>query len=216
MLATTFWAAKKGRDALKLVWDDASGFKGSSADMMADYKKQAATPGKPARNDGDAAKAIAGAAKKLEASFEFPYLAHAAMEPMNCVVKLTSSSCDIWNGEQFQTGDQMTVAKYTGLKPEQVRLNMLFAGGSFGRRASTTSDYVIEAVSIAVALTQSGKPGIPVKMVWTREDGHEGRLLPPHVPAHAAGGTRRRRQHHRVAASHRWPVDHDGKLRSNR
>ncbi len=170
VLATTFWAAKKGRDALKLVWDDASGFKGTSADMMADYRKLAATPGKPARNDGDAAKAIAGAAKKLEASFEFPYLAHAAMEPMNCVVKLTPSSCDIWNGEQFQTGDLMTVAKYTGLKPEQVRLNMLFAGGSFGRRASTTSDYVLEAVSIAVALTQAGKPGIPVKMVWTRED----------------------------------------------
>ncbi len=179
VLATTFWAAKKGRDALKLVWDDTSGFKGTSADMMADYKKLAATPGKPARNDGDAAKAIAGAAKRLDATFEFPYLAHAAMEPMNCVVKLTTSSCDIWNGEQFQTGDQMAVAKYTGLKPDQVRLNMLFAGGSFGRRASATSDYVLEAVSIAVALTQAGKPGIPVKMVWTREDDMKGGYYRP-------------------------------------
>ena len=89
IIATTFWAAKKGRDALKVEWDDASGFKGSSDDMLADYRKLAATPGKAARNDGDAAKAIDGAAKKLEATFEFPYLAHAAMEPLNCVVKLT-------------------------------------------------------------------------------------------------------------------------------
>jgi isoquinoline 1-oxidoreductase beta subunit len=178
VIATTFWAAKKGRDALKLEWDD-RGFKQSSADMMADYRKLAATPAKPARNDGDAAKAIDGATKKLEASFEFPYLTHAAMEPLNCVVKLTQDSCEIWNGEQFQTGDQMAIAKYTGLKPEQVTLNMLFAGGSFGRRASATSDYVLEALSIAVSLVRSGKPGIPVKMVWTREDDMKGGYYRP-------------------------------------
>jgi isoquinoline 1-oxidoreductase beta subunit len=178
VIATTFWAAKKGRDALKLEWDD-GGFKQSSADMMADYRKLAATPAKPARNEGDAAKAIDGAVKKLEASFEFPYLAHAAMEPLNCVVKLTQDSCEIWNGEQFQTGDQMAIAKYTGLKPEQVTLNMLFAGGSFGRRASATSDYVLEALSIAVSLVRSGKPGIPVKMVWTREDDMKGGYYRP-------------------------------------
>ena len=187
VVATTFWAAKKGRDALKLEWDD-TGYKGSSADIIADYRKLVATPGKSARNDGDAAKAIAGAAKKLEATFEFPFLAHAAMEPLNCVVKLTPDGCDIWNGEQFQTVDQMTIAKYTGLKPEQVRLNQVFAGGSFGRRASTTSDYLIEAVSIAVALNKAGKPGIPVKMVWTREDDmRAGYYRPIYVHAITAG-----------------------------
>jgi len=187
VVATTFWAAKKGRDALKLEWDD-TGYKGSSADIIADYRKLVATPGKSARNDGDAGKAIAGAAKKLEATFEFPFLAHAAMEPLNCVVKLTPEGCDIWNGEQFQTVDQMTIAKYTGLKPEQVRLNQVFAGGSFGRRASTTSDYLIEAVSIAVALNKAGKPGIPVKMVWTREDDmRAGYYRPIYVHAITAG-----------------------------
>ena len=188
IIATTFWAAKKGRDALKLEWDDASGYKGSSDAMLADYRKLAATPGKAARNDGDAAKAIDGAAKKFEAMFEFPYLAHAAMEPLNCVVKLTPDACEVWNGEQFQTGDQMAIAKYTGLKPEQVRLNMLFAGGSFGRRASPASDYVLEAVSIAVALTRAGKPGIPVKLVWTREDDMKGGYYRPmYVHALKAG-----------------------------
>jgi isoquinoline 1-oxidoreductase subunit beta len=188
IIATTFWAAKKGRDALKVEWDDASGYKGSSDALLADYRKLAATPGKAARNDGDAAKAIDGAAKKFEAVFEFPYLAHAAMEPLNCVVKLTADSCEVWNGEQFQTGDQMAIAQYTGLKPEQVRLNMLFAGGSFGRRASAVSDYVLEAVSIAVALTRAGKPGIPVKLVWTREDDMKGGYYRPmYVHALKAG-----------------------------
>ena len=111
VVATSFWAAKKGRDALKIEWDDATGFKQSSADILAEYRKLAATPGKVARNDGDATKAIDGAAKKLEATYEFPYLAHAAMEPLNCVVKLTEAGCEVWNGEQFQTGDQFAVAQ---------------------------------------------------------------------------------------------------------
>ena len=179
VIASTFWAAKKGRDALKVEWDDASGFKSSSPDIMAEYKQLAATPAKAARNEGDAVKAIDGATKKLDAAFEFPYLAHAPMEPLNCVVKLTESGCEVWNGEQFQTGDQFAIAKYTGLKPEQIKLNMLFAGGSFGRRASSASDYVLEAVSIAVALIRADKPGTPVKMVWTREDDMKGGYYRP-------------------------------------
>src|SRR5262249_19115942 len=137
VIATTFWAAKKGRDALKVEWDPSTGSKASSDQLIADYRKVAATPGKPARKTGDAEAAIASGAKKLDATYEFPFLAHAAMEPLNCVVKLTRESCEIWNGEQFQTGDQMAIAKYTGLKPEQVKLNQLYAGGSFGRRASS-------------------------------------------------------------------------------
>ena len=179
IVATTFWAAKKARDALKIEWDDTSGFKGSSSDILAEFRKLAATPGKPARNDGDAVKAIDAATRKFEATFEFPYLAHAAMEPMDCVVKLTPALCEIWNGEQFQTGDQYAIAKATGLKPEQIKLNMLFAGGSFGRRASTKSDYIIEAVTIAVALLRMDKPSVPIKLVWTREDDMRGGFYRP-------------------------------------
>ena len=179
VIATTFWAAKKGRDALKVEWDPATGSKATTEQLLADYRKLAATPGKSAKKTGDAEAAIGSGAKKLDATYEFPFLAHAAMEPMNCVVKLTRESCEIWNGEQFQTGDQMAIAKYTGLKPEQVKLNMMYAGGSFGRRASSLSDYVLEAVSIAVQLVKSDKVGIPVKLVWTREDDMRGGFYRP-------------------------------------
>jgi isoquinoline 1-oxidoreductase beta subunit len=179
VVATSFWAAKKGRDALAIEWDATSGFKQSSADILAQYRKLAETPGTVARNDGDATKAIAGAAKTLESSYEFPYLAHAAMEPMNCVVRLTETGCQVWNGEQFQTGDQFAVARVTGLKPEQVKLEMLYAGGSFGRRANPASDYVVEAAAIAKALADRGKSGVPVKLVWTREDDTKGGYYRP-------------------------------------
>ncbi|HEX6138073.1 MAG TPA: xanthine dehydrogenase family protein molybdopterin-binding subunit [Casimicrobiaceae bacterium] len=170
VVATSFWAAKKGRDALKIEWDEASGFRHSSAEILAELKRLAGTPGAVARNDGDAGTALAKAARKLEAAYEFPYLAHAAMEPMNCVVRLDAERCEVWNGEQSQTGDQMAIAATVGLKPGQVEIHQLFAGGSFGRRASSHSDYVVEAASIARGLAAQGKRGVPVKLVWTRED----------------------------------------------
>ncbi len=166
VLAGDFWSAKKGRDALAVVWDETGAFKLGSAAIMDDYRKLAATPGLPARKDGDINGALAGAAKTLVAAYEFPYLAHAAMEPMNCVVKLGADACEVWNGEQFQTVDQAAVAGVVGLKPEQVKLNMLYAGGSFGRRANPKSDYLVEAAAIAKAI--GGRE--PVKLVWTRED----------------------------------------------
>src|SRR6266568_8393269 len=88
------------------------------------------------------------------------------MEPMNCVMRLDGSGCEVWNGEQFQTVDQMTVAGVLGLKPEQVKINMLYAGGSFGRRANPQSDYLVETATIVKAI--NGRA--PVKLVWTRED----------------------------------------------
>ena len=172
VLATNFWSAKKGRDALKVQWDESRAYKGSSADIIAQFRKLAEQPGTVARNDGDAAKAIAGAAKTLEAAYDFPYLAHAAMEPMNCVMRLSSdNSVEVWNGEQFQTADQMNIAKTLGIKPEQVKINMLYAGGSFGRRANPHSDYLVECAEILVSLARAAqKRNIPVKLVWTRED----------------------------------------------
>ena len=171
VLATNFWSAKQGRDALKVQWDESRAFKGSSADILAHFRKLAEQPGAVARSDGDASKAIAGAARTLDAAYEFPYLAHAAMEPMNCVMRLASdNSVEVWNGEQFQTGDQMAIAKTLGIKPEQVKINMLFAGGSFGRRANPHSDYLVECAEILVSLARADKRNIPIKLVWTRED----------------------------------------------
>ena len=188
IVATNFWSAKKGRDALAIEWDDSGALKASSADIFAEYQRLAATPGKIGRNDGDAAKAIASAAKTIEATYEFPYLAHAAMEPMNCVVKLSSDRCDVWNGEQFQTVDQAAIAKVVGLAPQQVFINQVFAGGSFGRRANPQSDYLVEAVSIAKALAAMGKGGAPIKLVWTREDDMKaGYFRPAYLHAMKAG-----------------------------
>ena len=166
VLATDFWSAKKGRDALVVQWDDSGAAKLGSAELMAQYKALAANPGQAAKTSGDVEKGFAGAAKTVEASFEFPYLAHATMEPMNCVVQLKDGECEIWNGEQFQTVDQANVAGVLGLKPEQVRINMLYAGGSFGRRANPHSDYVVEAAQIAKAVNGVA----PIKLQWTRED----------------------------------------------
>jgi isoquinoline 1-oxidoreductase beta subunit len=166
VLARDYWTAKKGRDALVAEWDETKALRLGSADLMADYKRMAVTPGGVAHKTGDVEAALKGAAKTLEAGYEFPYLAHAAMEPMNCAVALTAEGCEIWNGEQFQTVDQAMVAKQLDLKPEQVKLNMLYAGGSFGRRANPHSDYVLEAAAIARAI--NGRA--PVKLVWGRED----------------------------------------------
>ena len=166
VLATNTWSAIQGRDALEVEWDHSKAFAMSTADLLADYRQKAAQPGLPARHDGDADKALGEAGEVLQAGITFPYLAHAAMEPMNCVVQLNKDGCEIWNGEQYQTVDQGAVAQLLGLKPEQVKINMLYAGGSFGRRANPDSDYLLEAASIAKAI--DGKA--PVKLVWTRED----------------------------------------------
>ena len=166
VLANDTWSAKKGRDALTVVWDERTAFKLGSDEIFARYKEMAKKPGLVAKQTGDTTKVFAGAAKVVKAAFDFPYLAHAAMEPMNCVIRLNADGCEIWNGEQSQTVDQSGIAQVFGLKPEQVKINMLYAGGSFGRRASTQSDYVLEAAHIVKAI--NGKA--PVKLVWMRED----------------------------------------------
>ena len=166
VLARDYWTAKKGRDALVAEWDDTKAFRLGSAELMAEYKRLAVTPGATAAKVGDVDAALRGAAKTLEAGYEFPYLAHAAMEPMNCVVALDADRCEIWNGEQFQTVDQMMLGQLLDLRPESVKLNMLYAGGSFGRRANPHSDYLLEAAAIAKAI----KGQRPVKLVWGRED----------------------------------------------
>lgn len=176
VLANNFWAAKQGRDALKTEWDLSSAEKRSSAAMMDEYRRLADQPALPARKEGDARKAIDAATRKISASYEFPYLAHAPMEPLAAVVKLDGKTCEIWTGDQFQTIDQMNAAQAAGLDPSRVSIHTLYAGGSFGRRANTISDYVVEAVSIAKAY---GADGTPIKLQWTREDDIHGGLYRP-------------------------------------
>ncbi len=166
VLAKDFYSAKKAREAVKVEWDETNAFRMSSDAIFAQYKELARKPGVEARKAGDFNKASAEAARSVEASYEFPFLAHASMEPMNCVLQIKPDGCEVWNGEQFHTGDQNVIAGILGIKPEQVKINMLYAGGSFGRRGNAWSDYLADAAEIAKA-EGSGKP---VKLVWARED----------------------------------------------
>ncbi|MBL8470540.1 MAG: xanthine dehydrogenase family protein molybdopterin-binding subunit [Rhodocyclaceae bacterium] len=188
VLAGDFWSARRGRDALRVKWDESAAFALSSRDIYARYRELAKQPGTVARQDGDADAALAGAAKKLQVGYEFPFLAHAAMEPLNCVIRLDSGGCEAWNGEQLQSVDQAALAELFGLPPERVKINMLYAGGSFGRRANPASDYVLECGHIVKALAGGALGGRPVKLVWTREDDmRAGYYRPAYVHALEAG-----------------------------
>ncbi|HET9269972.1 MAG TPA: molybdopterin cofactor-binding domain-containing protein, partial [Vicinamibacterales bacterium] len=132
------------------------------------FRELAGRPGATAKAAGDPAAQMAKAVTVVEGEYDFPYLAHATMEPLNCTVRIGDGVCEIWTGTQFQTMDQGTAAQITGLKPEQVTIHTQFLGGGFGRRATPTSDFVREAVHVAKAA------GAPVKTVWTREDDMHG------------------------------------------
>ncbi|WP_367371765.1 molybdopterin cofactor-binding domain-containing protein [Pseudomonas lini] len=164
VIADHYWAAKLGRDALKVEWDLGPNAGLDSQQLLESFRKLAATPGTSASKAGDATATLGKAAKTIEAEYSVPYLAHAPMEPLNCTVKISKDKCEIWTGTQFQTLDQMIAGKITGLKPEQVEIHTQFLGGGFGRRANPTSDFVSEAVYVAKAA------GGPVKTVWARED----------------------------------------------
>jgi isoquinoline 1-oxidoreductase beta subunit len=179
VIADGYWPAKQGRDALVIEWDASAVEKVSSAKQMADFAALAKTPGAVAIK-ADTSK-LASAPKKISAVYEFPYLAHAPMEPLNCVVDLTADSCTVWAGTQFQTADHAAVAQTSGLKPEQVTVNTMMAGGGFGRRAVPSSDYIVEAVNVAKAYRAAGKSG-PLKVIWSREDDIKGGYYrPSHV-----------------------------------
>ncbi|MCE8034875.1 xanthine dehydrogenase family protein molybdopterin-binding subunit [Halomonas sp. MCCC 1A11057] len=178
VLAENTWAASQGRNALEIEWDDSQAFSLGSEEIMARYRELAEEEGAIAARHGDVVSALSEPATLIEADYEFPYLAHAAMEPMNCLVELGDERCDIWNGEQWQTMDQQLVAELLGIAPENVSLTQLYAGGSFGRRANPYSDFVLEAVSIAMAAREQGIEA-PVKLVWMREDDTRGGYYRP-------------------------------------
>ncbi len=166
VLARTFWQAKQARDALDVSWNEDNAFVQSSADLFAHYRQRAETPGDSWIKEGDLAAAFEGASQIVEAVYEVPFLAHATMEPMNCVIQFNGTEAEFWYGCQFQTVDQAQAAQVLGIAPEKVKINTLLAGGSFGRRANAHSDYVLETTQIAKAHGKS----VPIKLVWTRED----------------------------------------------
>ncbi|WP_372460538.1 xanthine dehydrogenase family protein molybdopterin-binding subunit [Paraburkholderia unamae] len=169
VLARNTWVARQGRDALKITWDDAHAFDLDSEAIFRQYRSLTDAPGVVAASRGKVLGEAPSGGKFIDAVIEQPYLAHTTMEPMNCLVDLHADRCEIWNGEQWHTMDQMLAAKELGFKPEQVTINQLYAGGSFGRRASQHCDYVREAVRIARAARAQGVVA-PVKLVWMRED----------------------------------------------
>jgi isoquinoline 1-oxidoreductase subunit beta len=173
VLAKNTWSAKQGRDALKVEWDDSKAVKRGSADIRAEFRAIASGERKA---EGEAAwKSFAakgkadpgsGGGKVVEASFDFPYLAHATMEPMNCVAQVGGGKTKLTFGSQIPSADQMNVGLALMTLPGSIEIETLFAGGSFGRRGVLNSDYVVECAQIA----QKVGGGRPVKLVWTRED----------------------------------------------
>lgn len=166
--ASGFWPAKTARDLLEIDWDEGPGAALSTPRLFAEYLELAKTPGMVARKEGDPAKGLKEAHQTISAEYQVPYLAHAAMEPLNVVVDLKPDHCTIWTGTQAQTMDANVAAQTAGLKPEQVEIHTTFLGGGFGRRANPRSDFVHEAVQAAVVIKQ------PIKVVWTREDDTRG------------------------------------------
>ena len=173
VIARDFWSAKTGRDALRVEWDLGPGAAIGTDQMLARYRELARAPGAVAVARGDCDAALAQAARRLEAEYAVPYLAHATMEPMNCTVRIEGDRCEIWTGTQFQTNDQAMAAKIAGVPVDRVNIHTMFLGGGFGRRATPQSDFVSEAVHVARAAA------VPVKVVWTREDDMRGGYYRP-------------------------------------
>lgn len=185
VVAHGYWAAKQGRDALKLQWDTAAVEKVDTEKQLAQYRELAGRPG-PRKFDADMAP-LTTAPGQLEAEFVFPYLAHAPMEPLNCTVQLSDGRAELWVGSQCPGLDAAAAARALGLKPEQVVVHVQIAGGGFGRRFVGTSDYVVEACEIAKAARAAGL-NVPIRLLWSREDDIKGGYYRPMHLHHARIG----------------------------
>ena len=176
VVADGYWQATQGREALKLEWDTSAVEKVDSQRQLAAYRELAGRPG-PRSYDADMAP-LATAPRQLEAEFVFPYLAHAAMEPLNCTVALTEGRAELWVGSQCAGLDAAAAARVLDLKPEQVVVHVQMAGGGFGRRFSSTGDNVVEACVIAKAARAAGL-NAPLRTLWSREDDMRGGFYRP-------------------------------------
>ncbi len=180
------WSALKARDLVTVEWDESQAETRGTDEILSEYRALAnQAPAAMARNDGDVATALANADKVLEASFEFPFLAHAAMEPLNAVARMNEDgTLEIWGGHQLPDLYQYLAAVTAEIDPQKVRLHIMKSGGGFGRRAVADGDVVVESVAIAKAIGWQA----PVKVQWTREnDMRGGRYRPAYVHKLRAG-----------------------------
>jgi isoquinoline 1-oxidoreductase beta subunit len=191
------WAAMQGLKALDIVWDEGPNANVTTKSIVAQMAKASESNGVVARTDGDFAKALPTAAKKIEAVYEMPFLAHAAMEPMNCTVHVTKDSCEVWVGIQVVGRAQATAAEVTGLPPEKVQIHNHLIGGGFGRRLDV--DGITQAVAIAKQVDG------PVKIVWSREEDIQHDVYRPYYYDRFTAGLDAQNKliayHHRVTAS---------------
>src|SRR5438477_2085785 len=176
--ATGYWAAKQGRDALEIQWDEGANAGLYSENISKARSELAGKSGVVARKDGDVSTATA--AKKLDAVYEAPYLAHACMEPMNCTAWVKADGVEIWTGTQAQGINQSVLSKVAGVKPEQVKVNTMLLGGGFGRRFA--QDFTVDAVLISKAA------GAPVKLIYSREDDMKGHFYRPSAQVKFSAG----------------------------
>lgn len=176
VVADGYWAAKQGRDALKLEWDASAVEKVDSARQLVQYRELAAKPG--ARKFDADVSALGNAAHTIDAEFVFPYLAHAPMEPLNCTVSLAGDKAELWMGSQMPGLDGFAAAKALGVPPQNVKVNVQMAGGGFGRRAIPSSEYVVEACAVVKAAQTAGLTA-PIRTLWSREDDIKGGYYRP-------------------------------------
>ena len=180
VVADHMWAAKQGLAALAIRWDDGPNGKISTADVVKGLEEASRKQGVVARNEGDALSAIGQPARKIEAVYQAPFLAHAAMEPLSCTVHVRKDSCEVWAGSQVQGRARATAAEVTGLPLEKVVFHNYLLGGGFGRRLE--HDYVTQAVRIAKQVEG------PVKIVWTREEDVQHDVYRPYYYDRIAAG----------------------------
>lgn len=179
VLAKSTWPAIKARDLLEIEWDFAGAETRSSDTIFEQYLAKADEPGAPVSSVGDAEAGLESAASVVEATYQFPFLAHAPMEPIDVTVLFDGEQASFWTGSQVQTLDQNVAAQILGIEPAKVSIETLWAGGSFGRRAIYNSHYVAEAATIAKARMDAGGKVQPIKLVYTREDDIRGGYYRP-------------------------------------
>ena len=180
VVADHMWAAKQGLAALAIRWDDGPNGNVSTADVVQGLDAASQQPGVVARTQGHVAEAIAGAARKIDAVYQVPFLAHATMEPMNCTVHVRQDGCEVWTGSQTLSRAQATAARVTGLPLEKVVVHNHLLGGGFGRRLEF--DWVTQAVRIGQKVEG------PVKVVWTREEDMQHEFYRPYYYDRMAAG----------------------------
>jgi isoquinoline 1-oxidoreductase beta subunit len=175
VVADRFWAAKEARDLLKVEWDLSGIERVDSVELSSRYKDMARTPGKITLDRGDrTALDRIPSDSRILAEFEFPYLAHAPMEPLCITVRYDGDRAEVWSAGQGPTVERAAIAGVLGLEPDHITHHVLPGGGAFGRRGSMDSHLEREGAAVAKRL-----PGVPIKLIWTREDDLQGGYYRP-------------------------------------